>query len=468
MATRMSDRGRSIALVVIALALTMDIIDLTIVNVAIPTIQAQLGAGKAAVQWMVAGYATAFATLLMTGGRLGDIYGYRRMLLIGATGFTAASLLCGLAPDGVSLVVARLTQGMAAAMMVPQIMSLVQILYPPHERAGALGIFGVLGGAAAVGGPIIGGVLIGADLFGLGWRPIFLVNVPVGLLILGVAPAVLPATRSHLAPRIDAAGVGLMSLAAFALLFPMIEGRALGWPGWMFALPPVAALLLAALVIRSRRLEQAGRSSLLPFSLLQNPTLRWGLPLGLIFQAATASLLFVLSILLQEDAGFSSIEVAIAHIPYAIGASIAIGVVARNLLPRFGAQLIFWGCLAMIIGIAALAALLEAVGVAGLTVAILSPVMLVLGLGMGSAGGAMMPVLLADVPIGFAGAASGLLKTVQELGGALGVAVVGSAYFALDGANRAAAQMAATGLIALCLVAAGGLTLRLVRHRTPD
>lgn len=223
-------RRRTAALACVAAALVIDILDLTIVNVAIPTLRTRFGASEAAVQWLVAGYAGMFATLLVTGGRLGDAFGYRRMLVIGLALFCLASALCGLAPDPTALVLARLAQGAAAAMVAPQINAVVQLLYPPQERVSALALFGVLGGAAAVCGPVLGGVLLGADLWGLSWRPIFLVNLPVGLAAIIGALVLLPATRAADRPRFDFGGTALVTVTLACALIPLVQGRELGWP----------------------------------------------------------------------------------------------------------------------------------------------------------------------------------------------------------------------------------------------
>ena len=444
---------RTIALIVVAAAFVMDILDLTIVNVALPTLQRSFGAGNGAVQWIVAGYATVFAVLLAVGGRLGDIYGYRRMLMIGMAGFSIASLGCGLAPDASILILARLLQAAAAAMMLPQVMSIVQRLFLPHERVGALGVFGVLGGAAAVSGPVIGGFLIGANLFGLGWRPIFLINVPIGLVLLPLAGWLLPGGRSHHAPVLDVRGALLVVATAFCLMFPLLQGRSFGWPLWCWLLMGASVVFGSLLVRHSRRCVEQGRDTLFVPSLLRLRDFSLGLVLSMLFQMAIASLLFTLSLTLQIGLGFSPARAALAHIPFAIGSTLAIGYLARRLVSRFGARVIIAGCLSTIAGCALLGAELALLEPGAISVLVLALPMLLLGIGMGLVGGPLTPIALASVDIGLAGAASGLLKTIQEMGGAIGVALLGGLYLSFAGSSSARAEGMVLAAVALCLAA---------------
>jgi len=438
-----------LAVLVAAVTLVMDILDLTIVNVAIPSLQASFGAGAAVAQWMVAGYATVFAILLVTGGRLGDIYGYRRILMLGMGGFVLASLGCGAAVTPVQLIAARLVQGGAAAMMLPQVMSLVQILYPPHRRVSILSVFGVLGGAAAVAGPVLGGLIIGADWFGLGWRPIFLINGPVGLLALALARLCLPSGGSPRAPRLDLPGMILSAVTVLAVMFPLIEGRDFGWPGWCFALlggaVPLALLLARYSLGRMRR----DGSALIVPDLFRIPAFARGLAVSVSFEAAASGLLFTLSLLLQQGLGLSPAAAGLAHVPYALGVAVGIGGLTRRILPRVGARLLGWGALVMGCGLTGLLLLLGLAPPAALTPLTLSPVLLAMGLGMGLVTGPLSPLALSEVDPGHAGAASGLLKTVQQLGGAFGVAAAGGLFYAWGFAAGAVIVFAGLGSVAV-------------------
>ena len=252
-ARRLSSSQRTLALTVVALAFVMDLLDSTIVNVAIPSMQTSLGFSSTTTQWIVAGYYLTFAILLTTGGRLGDVFGYRRLFLVGVAGFTLASVLCGATSVPMLLIVGRLVQGAMAALMVPQVTSLIQILYAPEERMKAMGVFGILGGLSAVLGPVIGGVIIHANLFGLLWRPIFLINVPVGIVALAGGIIALPSGKSGHPLRVDVPGICYLSAALLLLLAPLIEGRELHWPVWMAILPVVALFPAIAFILHIRR-----------------------------------------------------------------------------------------------------------------------------------------------------------------------------------------------------------------------
>ncbi|QGP80969.1 MFS transporter [Sphingobium sp. CAP-1] len=457
----LSNRQRSMALAIVAAAMVLDLIDMTIINVAVPTLQGKFGASDAEVQWMVAGYSTIFSLLLITGGRLGDIYGYRLAFLYGVAGFTVTSLLCGLAQTPDQLIVARLFQGGAAAIMLPQVMSLTQIMYAPHERMAALGLFGILGGLAAVLGPVIGGALISADLFGLSWRPIFLINLPIGLVAVFCAHRVLPRGRSKRQPRLDMVGTFLVMVLLFSLIFPLIQGRGDGWPIWGFVLMALSIPLCLLLAWYSRvRMRRDGSPLIVP-DLFSARAFSTGLVTTLLFQVATGGLLFTLALALQRGLGFSPAEVGLTHIPYAFGASFAIGMLSRKALPRFGPVIISWGALLMGAGLGLLLLLLNRTNLVIAHPWLLAPPLLAMGLGMGLAGGPLPPCTLSEVDVGHAGSASGLLKATQQLGSAIGIAAIGSLFFAIQpnaDANGAMAIKAFTisaAFIGLALLSVG-------------
>ncbi len=226
------DTRRWLALAVVVSASFMAIFDQFVVNVAIPTMQRDLHASFAQIQFVIAGYALAYAVTLITGGRLGDIYGRKRLFMLGMAGFTLASALCGLAPGPELLVGARLVQGFGAALMSPQVLSIIQVTFPPEERSKALGVYGAVIGIASLAGQALGGFLIRADLFGLGWRIVFLINLPIGGAALIAARALVPETRSAAATRLDLGGVAIVTAGLFLLTFPLVEGRDAGWPVW--------------------------------------------------------------------------------------------------------------------------------------------------------------------------------------------------------------------------------------------
>src|SRR5580658_5111035 len=235
------DPRRWAALVVMLLAAFMNLLDVSIVNIAIPSIQRNLHASYADVQWALAGYTLAYALVLITGGRLGDTFGRKRLFLIGVTGFTIMSALCGAAQSPGMLIASRVVQGAMGAIMVPQVLSVIQVIFPPAERIKALAGFGVTAGLGTVSGPLLGGLLIQHNLFGWDWRPIFLINIPVGIVAVIASAILVRESRAPRPPKLDPVGVGLISAALLLLLYPLVEGRQLGWPAWTFISMAAAA-----------------------------------------------------------------------------------------------------------------------------------------------------------------------------------------------------------------------------------
>ena len=228
------DPRRWLTLVILLLAAFMNLLDVSIVNIAIPSIQRGLHASYADVQWALAGYTLAYALVLITGGRLGDTFGRKRLFLIGVAGFTIMSALCGAATGPGMLIGCRVAQGAMGAIMVPQVLAVIQVIFPPHERIKALAGFGVTAGLGTISGPLIGGLLIQHDLLGLGWRSIFLINVPVGLITLVASSVLVRESRSANPPKLDPVGVALIRAALLLLLYPLVQGRQFGWPAWTF------------------------------------------------------------------------------------------------------------------------------------------------------------------------------------------------------------------------------------------
>ena len=427
-ASQLSSRGRTIALVIVALAFVMDLLDTTILNIAIPAIQANLGASYATIQWLIAGYSLAFAVLLITGGRMGDVFGYKRMFMIGVGGFTFASLLSGAAWNSDILIIARLLQGGMAALMVPQVMSLMQIMYKPNERAGVMGIFGALAGIAASLGPVIGGVLIHANIAGLDWRPIFLINIPVGLFALFMGWRYLPSGKSAHPLRLDIVGTVIIIVALLLLVFPLIQGRELDWPLWVFVMMASAAPALALfgwwLTVKTKR----DHSALIPPVLFKTKTFVTGLAVNIIFQGAMAGFFLPFTLLLQIGLGYEVIKAALTGIPTAVGISLAIGLFGQKLIPKLGRYAMTLGTVVMTAGLWILYATVSTYGL-DTTPWQFIPGLLVVGSGMGLVMSPIFAVVLTDVDHKHAGAASGVLNAVQQLGGALGVALIGVFFF---------------------------------------
>ncbi len=452
-----------LAVVVIASVMVLELLDMTILNVALPTLQADFGASPAQLQWMVAGYTTAFALLLVTAGRLGDIFGYKPMLILGMAGFTFASLLCGIAPTPDSLIAARLLQGLAGALMAPQGTSLIQIMFAPHERMKPLALYGLLGGLATMLGPILGGIIIGADWFGLGWRPVFLINLPIGIATIALAWQALPAGRSSERPALDWTGTALSTGALFALLFPLIQGAHLGWPYWSLALLAVSPVLLWHLWRHSSAREASERSPLVVPSLFGVPGFGVGLAVSLIFGIGSTGFFFILPIVMQSGLGMSATASGLVHLPMALMIAVGIGFLSRSLLPRLGASMMSIGAVVMAAGIGWLALRVAGAPFPAPPELFYAP-MAVAGFGMGLMIGPLPPCTMSDVDVAHAGAGSGLLKTTQQLGGALGVALIGNLFFLLGGQAGREAIVAAwlyamIAVVALLLMAGAGALL---------
>lgn len=427
-AGKFSSRQRTIALVIVALAFVIDLLDNTIVNIAIPSIQIDLGASYAAIQWLTAGYALAFAVLLITGGRLGDVVGYKKLFMTGVAGFTVASLLSGLAWDTNILIGARLLQGAMAALMVPQVMSLMQVMYKPKERGVVMGLFGALGGLAASLGPVIGGLLIQANIAGLDWRPIFLINIPIGLFAFFTAIKYLPSGKSPHPLKLDIFGTGLIIVALGLLLFPLIQGRELDWPAWVFVMMAVSLPVFALFWWWQVKKDKKDSSPLIIPSLFNISSFRVGLFVNIVFEMIMLGFFFTYTIVLQIGLGYSVIEAALTGLPTAVGISVSIGFLAQKLTKVLGRYTMTLGAVIMAIG---LGAVVLALAISGHDTQPWQfiPGLLLTGTGMGLVMGLMFSVTLKDVDTKHAGSASGTLNAVSQLGGAIGIALVGVIFF---------------------------------------
>jgi len=421
-------KRRGIALLIVSLAFVMDLLDATIINIALPSIQTSLGASFATIQWMVAGYILTFALLLITGGRMGDVFGYKKMFLVGIGGFTLASLFCGIAINPEMLVVARLIQGGMAALMVPQVMSLMQVMYKPHERTKVTGLFGMLGGLAATLGPILGGLLISANIFGLDWRPIFLINLPIGIGALIAGMKFLPSGKSPHPLRLDTIGTGILVIALSLLVFPLIQGRELGWPAWTFWMMAASLPVLGIFALYEKHKNNKDKSPLVEPSLMKVKSFVRGLGLNTVAQAAMLGFFLTFTITLQAGLGFSVLNAAIIGIPTAIGIGFAIAALSQKLIPILGRYVITLGAVATAIGFCITAWVMNYFGT-DVTGWYFIPGLLIGGLGLGSIMGTMFSVTLRDVDSAHAGSASGIMSAVQQMGGAIGVAIIGTIFF---------------------------------------
>jgi len=418
---------RWLALFILLLAGFMNLIDTTIVNVALPRLQAVFGATSSQIEWVAAAYVLAFALGLLPFGRLGDTVGRKRMFLVGIAAFTLFSGLCGLAPDMRTLIAARVLQGISGAMMMPQVLAIVSVIFPPQERGTAFAFFGLSAGLASVAGPLTGGFLIDADLFGLDWRPIFLVNLPFGVLAIVAGYLLIPAMPGNRDLRHDPFGVLLAVLAIFLLIFPLVEGRSFGWPWWAFAMIAAAVAAMAAFYLWEAGRARRGETQLLPLSLMNNGGFMLGSAMSTIFFSGIPGFFLAFAIFLQTGFGFTPLESGLTTMPFPLGVLLATAVSGR-LRGRFPRGRIAAGGLLLLVGMALVS------WQVGKVVDVVDhwafvPPLLLCGFGMGIAISSLFQTVLANVGHVDAGAGSGALQSFQQIGGAFGIAIVGEIFF---------------------------------------
>ncbi|MDB5538966.1 MAG: transporter [Devosia sp.] len=434
--TAEADPRRWIALAVLLLATFMNLLDLTIVNVAIPSLQSGLHSNPSEIEWVVAGYALAFALGLLPFGRLGDIIGRKRLFIVGVVVFTVASAACGLAPSIEWLIAARVLEGIGGGIMTPQVLALMQVMFPPQEKGLAFSIFGLVSGLASVTGPIVGGVLISTNLFGLDWRPIFLVNVPFGLLAIVAGLFLIPITKGNRSLKNDFGGIAIFGVAILALVFPLVQGQTMGWPVWFFALMAGGVVLIAVFYLFERARERRGRAVLLSPLLLHEPNFLLGAVLTLLFFSAVPGLFMLMALFFQEGFGFTPLQSGLTTVPWPIGVAIASAAGGR-LGGRFLRFRLLAGIVLLIIGLSVLRVVMTGVTNTIDTWSFVPP-LVTGGLGLGLLISALFQITLAMVPPEEAGAGSGALQTFQQVGGAMGIALLGQIFFAAVAADLAA------------------------------
>jgi len=413
------------------------------VNVAIPSIQRDLDASFAEIQLVLAGYQLAFACTLITGGRLGDIFGRKRLFIIGMSVFTLASLACGLSADATLLILARVVQGAGAGLMVPQVLSTIQVTIPPRDRGRAFGLFGATIGIATILGPLVGGALIALDLFGTDWRMIFLVNIPIGAASVAAAFRMLPETKAPDAPRLDIPGALLATTGLFLLVYPLTEGREKGWPGWLVGMLVLSVPVLAVFVALQRRKTREDRSPLVLMTLFSNRSFTVGLLVSLVFFAGIPAFFFTFGLYLQIGLGFSALHAGLTGFPFAVGTAIASSR-SDALAQRLGTNVLRLGSGLLAVSMVVNIVVLHHFGT-DLHSWEIAPFLLFSGLGLGCFIAPLTNLILAGIRGREAGSASGVLTTGQQVGGALGVAVVGIVFFGLlsSHADTAGAHQAA-------------------------
>ncbi|RIJ77041.1 DHA2 family efflux MFS transporter permease subunit [Nakamurella silvestris] len=447
--SRLTGRLRLI-LAVVLLADVLDLMDSTITNIAAPTITADIGGGQSLIKWLGTSYALALGVLLVLGGRLGDRYGKRRMFLIGMTGFTIASVLCGVAADPALLIVARLVQGGFGALLIPQGIGILTSTFRREQFPRAFSAFGPVMGASAVLGPIVAGFIIDADLFGLTWRPMFLINIVLGVVGIIAAVKLLPKDEPTSTARIDGLGSGLLGASMLGLMFGLIEGSTDGWTTGPILSLVGGVLFFVGFAIRQRH----AKDPLIQPSLLRNRGFTAGLLLGLGFFAAVNGLSFVISLFFQTALGLSPSQAAFGLGPLMIGI-IGASLVCRPLIAPLGRNLVIIGLAVTLVGAIGVWVTVTVQGM-GSTAWALAPSVLILGLGMGACFSSIYDIAIGDIDPSEAGSASGALSAVQQLAGAIGSAIVTTLYFSQERSHDAAHAMTVSvavvaGITVLCL-----------------
>ncbi|MFD7874727.1 MFS transporter [Streptomyces sp. NPDC059766] len=414
------------ALAVLLAAEAMNLLDATIMTVAAPVIRAGLGGSASDIQWFSAAYTLPFAVFLITGGRLGDMLGRRRMFRLGMAGFVLASLGCALAPSTTALIALRAVQGAAAALIIPQTIGMIRAMFTGPELARAMGAIGPVMGLAAVTGPVVGGALTQADVLGSSWRAVFLVNVPLGAAVLAATP-LLREDRAALRPRLDLAGTMLVVLGSSLLVYPLIQGGARGWPGWCWAMLAAGGAMLTGFAAHQRRRARGGRSPLVEPGLFADRGFTAALLSSVLFFAVVGGLMLVVVLQMQLGLHRDVLSAGFTLLPWSATMALSSWAAGAWLVPRYGARVMSAGLLALLAGVVS-AAVVYATSPPASYPWLLPPALAVAGTGQGLYAVPFFTTALHRVRPHETGSAAGLLNAVQQLGGTLGVALLGSLF----------------------------------------
>jgi EmrB/QacA subfamily drug resistance transporter len=428
------------------------VLDFFIVNVAIPATQADLGASDAQIQLVVATYAIALASLLILGGRLGDLFGRRRLFMVGLGLFTASSALCGAASGIEVLLVGRVLQGIGAGLFAPQVLSIIGVTFDGDERRRAVTTYSLTMGLAAAGGQLIGGALIALNVFDLDWRTCYLVNVPIGIAALAFSPRAIAESRAEGSRRLDFLGAALAAATLVAIVLPLVEGRRQGWPAWTFICLAAAVPLALAFVRRQRRLAATGGAPLVHPDLFRERAFTVGVLTSVVFYAGMASFFLVLAIYLQEGCGLSALDSGLVFTPLASGYLIA-SIGAEALAPRFGRQVLAAGGVVRAVALTGMALTVAAIGTGGSPLLLL-PALAVDGIGMGLLTAPLVATVVGAMDPRHAGAASGVLSTANQVGNTIGIAAIGAIFYGAigpDGDYAGAFELSLVAVATVCL-----------------
>jgi MFS family permease len=424
-------------------------VDAFIVNVAIPTIAVELHASSAQIESVIAIYLIAYATLVVTGGRLGDIYGTKNVFLAGVLGFTVTSLWCGLAQSGAELIVARLAQGATAALMVPQVLATLHLLFTDGSRARAFAVYGTVLGLAGAAGFVLGGMLVTWDIAGLGWRTVFFVNVPVGLIIIAAALRIMPSVPRRAGTRLDISGAIVLFTGLLCLIGPLLFGHDVHWAIWIWLVMAAGVAIIAAFLSLERSVASRGGMPLIDLALLSDAAFMRGLYAAFWFFFANLSFYLVMTLFMQKGLRIPPLTAGLVFLPLVLAFVIASRHSAARARHR-GTRVLIEGCALQIAGLAALALMVAAVETPSAFV--LALVLAIFGYGQGLVMAPLSSAVLVSVKPVSAGSGAGMYGTTAQIANAAGVAAIGAAFFAIEAAMSArAALFASLALFALSI-----------------
>jgi len=461
----------SLALFILLLGGFITIFDLFVVNIAIASIQQSLGASFADIAFVIAGYELAFGVLLIAGSRLGDRHGRRRLFIIGMLIFTLSSLLCGIAPSANSLIAARLLQGAAGALLFPQIYASLRVIYDDQGRSRAFGLLGMTLGLAAIAGQVIGGLLVEINLFGLGWRVVFLINIPIGILAV-IAARTIPESKADSGSDIDWLGVILVSSGLLLLLLPLLEGPNVGWPLWTGYCFVAGLTILSIFLLWQQRLTHRGGTPIISLALFRHPAFSIGSLCVLLIYSTATSLFLCFALLLQSGLGLTPFAAGMLFAPCSIG-FIAASLSAPKLVSRFGHSVIVLGAALYGVGIGGLMIMTSSFSPQSEASVLIWP-LIVLGFGQGIAMTPLLNLVIGYVEESHAGIAAGFISTMQQVGGAFGVSIAGIFFMGI--LTREASQTVATRYLEafsgamiynlIAVIIAMVLMIQLIRRRS--
>lgn len=456
------DPRRWFALPVLLTGAFLPILDFNVVNLALPAIRQNLGATSSEVQFVISAYAATYAVFLITGGRLGDWLGRKRMFMLGVVGFTLTSVLCGLAWSPSVLIAGRILQGLTATVMAPQVLASIRVIFPPSEQGKALGLYGATFGLANIVGQILGGVLVSAHPFGFTWQAIFLINVPIGLAAFIGSLFFLGDSRADHAQKLDIGGVVLLSATLGLLVYPLVEGRENGWPLWIIAMLVASPVVLIAFIQFERRLIGRGGSPLVDLSLFQKSGFAIGVAMALVYYMLSAFYL-TFSVYLQGGLHLTPLDAGLRTLPFGIGYFLA-SFASASLIQRLGPRALALGFAIQVVGFG-----MVILAVTGALPKSLETALIVAGVGFGIVMPSVIKVVIGGIDQRHAGLASGIVISTFQIGAALGVAIIGGVFFSVLGSGQEIITYSHAFSVALgcnvALLALGGILSLWLPHQ---